>query len=132
VVFVLLFDPAHRVLLSRFSGAFTLDDIAECDRAVLMALGREGPIRGLIDLSDVETVDISSEQILQRARQPAMVAGQTRIFVATKPAALAFARAYSAAQQEFNGGGPQVVGSLADAYRLLGLVDPAFEPVELA
>ena len=130
-MFALFFEPTHRVLLSCFSGAFTLNDIAECDRAVLLTLGREGPVRGLIDFSDVETVEVSVDQSLRRAQQPAMVAGQTRVFIAAKPAALAFARSYVAAQHEFNGYGPQVVGTRDEAYRILGLVDPRFEPVDL-
>lgn len=96
----------------------------------MLTRGREGPVRGIIDLSDVETVDVSQDLIMERARQPAMAAGQTRIFVATKPPALDFARSYSAGQRDFGGVGPQVVSTRADAYRILGLVDPKFEALE--
>jgi hypothetical protein len=131
VVFALFLEHSHRVLLSCFRGAFTLDDIARCDRAVMLTLGREGPVRGIIDLSEVETVDLADDRLMERARQPPMAAGQSRIFVATKPATLDFARAYSMTQREFGGVGPHVVGTRAEAYRLLGLIDPRFEPLEL-
>lgn len=131
MVFALFLEHTHRVLLSCFRGAFTLDDIARCDRAVMLTLGREGPVRGIIDLSDVVTVDLPDDQLIGRARQPPMAAGQTRIIVATKPAALDFARFYSATQREFGGVGPQVVGTRAEAYRILGLIDPKFEPLDL-
>lgn len=97
----------------------------------MLTLGREGPVRGIIDLSDVVTIDVSGDQLMRRARQPPMAAGQARIFVATMPAALDFARSYSAAQREFGGVGPQVVGTQAEACRILGLTDPKFEPLEL-
>ena len=97
----------------------------------MLTLGREGPVRGIIDLSDVVMVDLPQDQLISRARQPPMAAGKARIVVATTPAVLDFARSYSAAQREFGGVGPQVVSTRADAYRILGLVDPKFEPLEL-
>jgi hypothetical protein len=60
-----------------------------------------------------------------------MAAGQARIFVATKPATFDFARSYSAMQRDFGGDGPQIVSTRADAYKILGLIDPKFEPLEL-
>lgn len=130
-MFALFLEPTHRVLLSCFGGTFTLDEIARCDRAVMLTLGREGPVRGIIDLSDVEAVDLPKDRLKERAHQPPMAAGQARIFVATKPAALAFAHFYAAAQREFSGEGPYVVGTRAEAYRILGLTDPKFEPLDL-
>jgi hypothetical protein len=131
VVFALYLEHAHRVLLFCFHGRFTLDDIARCDRAVMLTLGREGPVRGIVDLSDVETFDLPIDRLMERARQPPMAAGQARIFVATKPAILDFARSYAAMQREFGSDGPQVVGTRAEAYKILGLIDPKFEPLEL-
>jgi hypothetical protein len=108
-----------------------MDDIARCDRAVMLTLGREGPVRGILDLSEVETVDLPLDRLIARARQPPMAAGQARVFVATKPATLDFARSYSAMQRDFGCDGPQVVSTRPDAYKILGLIDPTFEPLEL-
>ena len=130
-MFALFLEPAHRVLLSCFSGTFTTGDLARCDRAVMLALGRTGPVRGIIDLSNVEKVEIPPERIRERARQPPMAAGQARILVAQSPAALQFARLYATAYGEFGGVGLHVVGTREDACRVLGLVDPRFEPLEL-
>jgi hypothetical protein len=131
VVFVLFLERTHRVLLSCFLGTFTLDDIAQCDRAVMLTLGREGPFRGIIDLSEVEVVDLPDDQLTKRARQPPMAAGHARIFVAPTPATLDFARSYSATQRAFGGAGPEVASTRGEACRLLGLTDPRFEPLEL-
>ena len=130
-MFALFLEHSHRVLLSCFRGAFTVDDIARCDRAVMLLLGREGPLRGIIDLTEIETVDLRADQLKARARQPPMVAGQARLFVATSPTVLDFARAYSATQREFGADPPQIVGTREEAYRILGLMDPMFEPLEL-
>jgi hypothetical protein len=130
-VFTLFLDHAHRVLLSCFTGRFTLDEIAQCDRAVMLTLGREGPVRGIIDLTDVNAVDIPEDRLRERARQPPMAAGQERIFVATSPSALAFAYSYAAIQREFGSIGLQIVGTRSEACQRLGLHHPTFEPVPL-
>ena len=131
-MFTVFLDRTHRVLLSCFTGTFTLDVIAECDRAVMLTLGREGPVHGIIDLTEVDAVDIPAEALKQRAQQPPMVAGQKRVFVATSPATRAFVEAYTALHRAFGSDGLQIAGTRADACRLLGLKDPTFEPLHLA
>jgi hypothetical protein len=108
-----------------------MDDIARCDRAVMLMLGREGPVLGIIDLSEIEAVDIPEDQLMKRARQPPMAAGRARIFVATTPAAQAFAQSFSATQSEFGSVSPQIATTRAEACRILGLTNPRFEPLEL-
>ncbi|HSI02704.1 MAG TPA: hypothetical protein VLA02_19030 [Reyranella sp.] len=97
----------------------------------MLTLGREGPVRGIIDLSEIDFVDIPAEDLKERARQPPMAAGQERIFVATTPSALAFARTYAAIQRDFCGIDLQIVGTRSDACRLLGADDAKFEPLLL-
>jgi hypothetical protein len=130
-VFTVFLDRTHRVLLSCFTGTFDLEAIAQCDRAVMMTLGREGPVRGIIDLTAVDAVDIPADRLRQRAQQPAMAAGQERIFVATSPSAIAFCETYSAIQRIFGSVDIQIVATRAEACRLLGLSAPNFEPLRL-
>ena len=127
----LAFEPIHRVLLSRFSGAFTYDDITRSDKATLQTLGREGAARGILDFSAVDRVEVSAPQLRHRARQPPIAAGQKRIFVVTTPALAAIAWSYAALHQEFTGTELQVVETLDEAYDLLRLSDPRFEPMAL-
>lgn len=131
VVFTLYLERTHRILMSCFTGTFTLDSIARCDRAVMMILGQEGLVRGIIDLSEVDAVDIPQDRLEARARQPPMLAGHERIFVANRPAALAFAETYTTLQRDFGGVAPQIVATRAEACRLLGSIDPRFEPLPL-
>lgn len=130
-VFTVFLERSHRVLMSCFTGTFTLDEIARCDRMVLLTLGREGPLRGIIDLTEVDAVDIPEDHLRLRAQQPPMAAGQQRIFVATRPSTLAFARTYTALQREFGSLGLEIATSRADAYRLLGVDRPRFERLQL-
>ena len=130
-MFTVFLEHTHRVLLSCFTGRFTLDVIAQCDRAVMLTLGREGPVRGIIDLSEVDAVDIPDEALRTRARQPPMVAGQARIFVAANASTLAFAQTYTALQREFGSVGLDIALTRADACRLLGVDNPKFEPLQL-
>jgi hypothetical protein len=116
--------------MSCFAGTFTLDEIARCDRMVMLTLGREGPVRGILDLSEVDSVSIPDDRLRMRARQPPMVAGRERVFVATNPSTLAFARTYTAIQREFGSTGLEIVTRRVDAYRLLGLDRPRFEPLQ--
>jgi hypothetical protein len=130
-VFTVFLERTHRVLLSCFTGTFTLDEIARCDRVVMLTLGREGPVRGIIDLTEVDAVDIPEDLLRMRARQPPMAAGQERVFVATNPSTIAFARTYTALQREFGSSGLEIVTSRADAHRLLGMNRPRFEPLQI-
>lgn len=131
MAFALYLEHTHRVLLSSFSGGFAWEDIVRCDRAVMLIIGREGPVRGIIDFSDVETVDLRDSRLRERARQPPMAAGHERVFVASRRPALDFAHLFAAMHREFGGVKLHVVGTRAEACKILGVVDPRFEPLEL-
>lgn len=130
-VLALFFERTHRVLLSRYSGVLTSDDIDITDRAVLLFMGRQGPVRGILDFSDVDSVEASRDQLAERARQPQMAAGQQRLFVVNKPHLLALAQSYVMVQQERGIMAPRIVPTLAAATALLGMPAPRFEPVEI-
>ena len=51
--------------------------------------------------------------------------------MASKPLVLSIAEAYAAQQRAFGSMAPQIVGTVAEAYTLLGLVAPRFEPMDL-
>ena len=127
----LLFERTHRVLLSRFGGSFTSEDMERVDRAVMLIIGREGPIRGILDFTDVETIEVSRARLAERARQPQIAAGQERVFVANKPHILAAAHVYATLQYEFGSMAPRIVSTLAEASALLGMQEPRFDPVDL-
>lgn len=129
-MFTLAFERTHRVLLARFSGVFSSEDIVRLDRAVIDFVTREGPIRGLLDFSQVEAVAVPQTFFVARGRSPQIAPGQERVIVAPHPEAYELARAYASQQRDFGNLEPRVVTSLWDAYRLLGLERPEFRTLQ--
>jgi hypothetical protein len=79
-------------------------------------LGRAGPIRGILDFTDVEAIAVSRERLVERAGQPQIAAGQERVFVADKPHILAAAQVYAMLQQELGSMAPRIVSTLAEPH----------------
>jgi hypothetical protein len=126
----LYFEPEHKVLMAEFFGAFTMADVTYVDDliAAFMA-GRSYDIPGIVDFSGVERFDITSEQISGRAQKPQPRPSQRRIFVATKAEAYGICRMFAAFQAAHRIAEPEIVRTMQEAYVLLGLDGPRFEPV---
>jgi hypothetical protein len=135
-MFTLSFDRTHKVLLARFTGIFTSEDMASLDAALIHFFSHEDQahrkqVRGLYDLSAVEAVAVPASKVAERARQPPIVPG-LRVVVAPCNAAGDFGDVYRRHQRIAADTEPMVVPTLEDAYALLGLADPRFEPLENA
>lgn len=129
-MFTLAFEHMHRVLLVRFTGIFTPEDIAQLDRAVMEFAAQAGPVRRLLDFSNIEAFAISHTLLAERGRLVAIMPSEERVIVAPNVEVYDLARAYASQQRDFGNLEPRVVMSLWDAYRLLGLNAPEFQPVE--
>jgi len=123
-----LLERRHFVLLSRFEGILTSDDLMRQDRLVCAFSAREGPARSIVDFTDVVTVEIDTGTITalaqRRVRRP-------RLFVVPQPEMFGLARLYSAHTGLAGQVEPSLVRTRAEAYAALGLDDPAFEPIAL-
>jgi len=129
-MFTLAYDRAHNVLLARFAGVFSSQDIEELDRAVMAFTVREGPSHGLIDLSPVDAVSVPLSRLVKRSQQPPFSPGHRRVFVAAGPQALELARTFASEQALAGSGGVQIAATLQEAYALLRIgKTPRFEPV---
>ena len=125
----LAFDRKNRVLRVTVSGIFASDEMVELDRVVIGFIARHGQMRGIYDYTDVEAIAVPQTRLLQRAQQPAIMRGQ-RVIVASRVLGGEGARAYGRYQREAGEKEAAVVDTLEAAYRLLGLAEPRFEPVE--
>jgi hypothetical protein len=123
----LAFDRKHRVLLATVSGIFTSDDLDEFDRAVLDFVAREGRVWAIIDYTPVLALAVPGTRLTQRVQQPLVL--PDRILVAPRDLGDT-ARAYSLQQGEAGMKQPTVVETIEEAYALLGLRNPRFEPIE--
>jgi len=124
-------EPRHRILLSRFLGLFTSDDIEALDRVVKRVVHESGPIAGLIDWSGIETIAVPPWRLVQRGRAPQIAPGSRRVMVAPPHGPIhEMVRAYADQQRDYGNAVPIVVCSLDEAYAVFGITDPVFEPVD--
>ncbi len=123
------FERRHRILLGRFIGVFSSDDIEALDRVVKKFVQENGPVVGLMDWSDVDTIAVPPWRLIQRGRAPQIALGQQRVMVAPDGPLHDMVRAYADQQRNYGNLEPIVVRSLQEAYDALGVVDPVFEPV---
>ncbi|HTR85143.1 MAG TPA: hypothetical protein VMI56_11750 [Reyranella sp.] len=132
-MFTLSFESAHKVLRAHFTGIFTAQDFADLDDALLRFLAAQandvyGRIRAIFDLSDIEAIGVSQSKIADRARRPPILR-DVRIMVAPPFAGEDFGRTYRQEQRQTADSEPVIVRSLAEAYALLELNNPCFEPL---
>src|SRR4029434_2866045 len=80
-MFTLEFDRIHNVLLTRFSGMILPDDIRSLDQAARLFLRDHGPVRRLLDFSDVSTVAIPESFLSSPSALTQISLGQAGVFV---------------------------------------------------
>lgn len=129
-VFTLAYDRPHNVLMARFSGVLSSEDVEAHDHAVLAFTVRHGrPWHGLVDLTGVELVSMPVSRLVWRSQQPPFNPGYKRVLVASGPAAMEFARTFAGQQTAASMGSVPIASTLQEAYRLLRLPKEArFEP----
>jgi hypothetical protein len=131
-MFTLSFEASHLVLMARIGGVFASNDMAELDAAVIRFLSRQrddAGVRGLYDFTDVQAIAVPASKFAERGQQPPIVRG-LRILVAPAGANEGFGRSFGSQQRAAGNRQPVIVATLAEAYALLELKDPHFEPVE--
>lgn len=130
-MFVQFIDRRHKVLLTRLSGTFSEKDIAALYAAAERMYALEGAsLRSLQDFTGVKGVDVQVGQIAQHGWRPQVVPGRQRVMVVPQPEFQAIARMFVAYQNIADHEAPHIVRSLDEAYALLGLEKPQFEPLE--
>jgi hypothetical protein len=128
-MFDLAYDAKHSVLLSRFSGTYSPADIALRDNAVRRFVAKNGLVRGLMDYSAVDSIDVPLDLLIQRAHQPGILTGHQRVIVAPGEPTYSFNRLVAAHQLFARKAEPMLVRSVSDAFGVLRMVDPAFSPI---
>jgi hypothetical protein len=125
----LAFDRASRVLRVTVTGIYASADMEALDRMVIDALAREGPMRGIFDYSEVEAFAVPMSRLVQRAQQPAIMRDQ-RVIVASRVQGGEGARAFGRYQREAGEREAIIVRNLQEAYKVLRLKQPRFEPFD--
>jgi hypothetical protein len=129
-MFSLSFERAHRVLKVALVDVLSSDDIAAADAAVVGFTSREGPTRRLVDFTRLQAIAVSSSRLSRRGRQSPTSPGWQRVFLAPRADLLGWVRDFSDQQTLAGIHPPYIATSLREAYRVLKLVNPRFEPVD--
>lgn len=126
IVFELLFDARHRVLMTRLWGTYTETDVVVRDRAVARFVTQHGLVRGIMDFTEVETIDMPMELIVARAQGKPLLPGQMRVIVAPDNHVYGLTRIIAAHQAYVRNVEPLLVRTLEDAYRAMEIEEPDF------
>jgi hypothetical protein len=132
-VLTLSFERTYKVLRLSFVDLLTPEDIDAIDPAVLGFLA--GPDRGpgrvrlFYDMSQITALAAPSSRFADRARLPP-VGGLDRIILAPDHAGPDFGRSYRDEGMRSGSAQPIIVRSRSEAYRLLGMTRPRFQPIE--
>jgi hypothetical protein len=129
-MFTLEFEDRCRTLLARFSGILVPEDISGLDQAITEIVAWKGPVHGvLFDYTLVEAVGISETFVADRACLPLISNDYKRVMLVPAPELYELARTYAALQYEHGVKEPFVTRSLQEAYELLHLERPNFQPI---
>src|SRR5262249_27846130 len=128
-MFVLSFNEQHRVVLGRFSGIVSSEDLERFDGALAAFVPRDGFVRGIFAFSAIEASAVPQTCLVTYARLPEILLGQERVIVVPQQEAYDLACAYAVQQGVSGNMAPKVVRDLDDVYRLFGVNEADFGPV---
>ena len=129
-MFTPFFEAREKVMLTRYTGVLSSDDIAALDEFVRGFVAREGfYVRSIFDLTSVKAFAIPRPKLLKRGRKLRINPGQDRVFVAPQHEIYELYREYAQGQLDVGNGKMMVVKCLDEALRLLRLHDPDFQPL---
>jgi hypothetical protein len=123
------FDSSNGILRCRLEGDVTDESLKECYEVACKYAALTNPGVGIMDFSNVASFNVSSQTVRELAyRAPRMLGSQPRFLVAPTTHMYGLARMF---QQYGSDTRPEVhvVRSVDEAYTLLGVPEPHFEPV---
>jgi hypothetical protein len=127
---MLAFDRRKHVLLVRFSGVFSSEDVARLDRAAISLIAQEGPADAIVDFSPIEAWAFPMTKLVQRAQQPAISKDRRRVYVIARPEFADAMLTFATEQRLAGTDTPSIVSTFDDALRELNLIAPNFEVIE--
>jgi hypothetical protein len=123
------FDSSNGILRCRLEGDVTDESLEECYEVTGKYAALTNPDVGIMDFSNVASFNVSSQTVRNLAyRTPRMLGSRPRFLVVPSTHMYGLARMFqqigSAARPELH-----VVRNVDEAYTLLGVPEPQFEPV---
>lgn len=130
-MFDLLYDRAHNVLLTRFSGSYGLEDIVVRDRLVTRFFERVGPAHRIADLTGITSVDVPLETIVGRFGKTLKVPDLSTHLVADSEPGYGLARIITAHQYFQRRRDLPILPSLAAACEALAVASLDLQPIDI-
>lgn len=127
---MLSYDRQFNILLARFSGIFSSQDIADGDAAALAFVAAHGAVHAILDFGAVEAVAVPVSKLILRAQQPWASPTARHIIVVPQASFRELAQTFTAHQRQSGLATTELAASLDEALSLLGAVNPAFEKVD--
>jgi hypothetical protein len=124
------FDDANRILQCRFEGRVTDEGLTNFYRQAGEFVTSLEPRGGLVDFSDVVSFEVSVQAIRRLAKLPPAMPqpDHPRIIVAVSSQIFGMARMFEF-EGEITRPNLHVVRSLAEAWAILGIREPKFQPL---
>lgn len=125
------FDLANGILRCRLEGRVTDEVLKDFFRAGAAAAKRTHPAAGVIDLSGVTSFDASSRTVRELSQVPPVIADSDlrRVVIAPSAEAFGMMRMFELEGEELRPN-IHVVRSEAQAWAILGVENPRFEPLQ--
>jgi hypothetical protein len=125
------FDSANRILRFRLEGTVTDKSLSECYRVIGKYAALTAPSTGILDLSAVTSFQVSPETIRRLADLPPAIPDPKapRVIIASTPHVFGIARMFEIQGQETRPS-LHVVRTETEAFAILGVLEPHFEPLQ--
>ena len=126
----IVYDRTNRIIRVRFEGRVTDDELMDVYRLGQKLVGQLDPQAGITDFSDITTVAFTPETIYELAAAKPIMRDPNRlvVFVAPTPHVYGMARMFEILG-EATRPNLHVVRTLEEAYKLLKVQEPQFEPI---
>jgi len=126
------FDSANRILLAWFEGKVTDADLKEYYRMAERYVAATNPSAGVLDMSAVSFLEVSPQTIRELASLPPAFSDphQPRCIIAPSPKIFGMARMFELQGQPTRPN-LHVVRTAKEAWAILGVSKPKFEPLEM-
>jgi hypothetical protein len=125
------FDSVDRILRCRFEGKITDADLKEYYRAVGKYVKLTNACAGVLDMSAVTSLEVSPDTIRELANLPPALSDSSRprCIIASSPKIFGMARMFEL-QGQHTRPNLHVVRTQKEAWAILGVSNPEFEPIE--
>jgi hypothetical protein len=126
------FDSANRILRCQLEGKITDEVLKEYYRAAGKYYALTDPRATILDMSSVTSLEVSPQTIRELANLPPAItdASRPRCIIAASPQVFGLARMFEL-QGEVTRPNLHVVRTQKEAWAILGVSKPKFEPIQI-